>query len=118
MKLRMNRFEERTVDVLYFLTEPRLNIAFAVVEEYGDQVKYYPVCIAPFLDAFQNTTVYRIAVNPVGENYDTGMPSIGSKSKLQKGIFGGHLDITKDIEEVSFILTGKRKPAFKTNVIG
>lgn len=117
MKLKVNGFTE-TKEVLYFLTEARINIAFAVVDEQDDTISYYQVCVVPEFDKFANVNRPTMMLDPKGERIETGEPAIGSKSKLSEGIFGGHLDITKDKDEVYFILTGKRRPAIKTNAIG
>lgn len=117
-KLRVNRFNDRIAEIIYFIIEPRLNLVYGIVGETETELKYYDVCIAPFWSDFQNKTVYEMAVNPTGERYDTGEHGIIKKELLTEGIFTKKLDITKSRDEVYYLLTGKRKKAVYTNVIG
>lgn len=117
-KLRVNRFNDRVAEIIYFIIEPRLNLVYGIVSETETELKYYDVCIAPFWSDFQNTTVYEMAVNPTGERYETGEPATIKKELLTEGIFANKLDITKSRDEVYYLLTGKRKKAIYTNIIG
>ena len=117
-KLRVNRFNERVAEIIYFIIEPRLNLIYGIVGETETELQYYDVCMAPFWNDFQNTTVYEMAVNPTGERYETGEPATIKKELLTQGIFANKLDITKDRNEVYYLLTGKIKKSVYTNVIG
>lgn len=117
-KLRVNRFDDRMVEILYFIIEPRLKLVYGVVGETEEELKYYPVNICAFWSSFMNTTIFEMAVNPIGECYETGEPSTAKKDLLMNGIFANELDVTNNRDEVYYILTNKRKKAFYNNVIG
>lgn len=117
-KLRVNRFDNRMAEILYFIIERRLKLVYCIVGETEEELKYYPVNICAFWSSLMNTTKFEMAANPIGECYETGEPSTAKKDWLMNGIFANELDITKNQDEVYYILTNKRKKAFYNNVIG
>lgn len=111
--IRINRFNDKIIEVLYFIIDKRLNRVSAVVKELEDIIEYYPVAMCGFWNVLANDNIYEIAGNPIGENYESGNPSTLKKEYL----LGDDVDFTKSKDEVYFILTGKKKKAFNNNVI-